>query len=89
MTQVWAFRIHCNMLFPHRTLLMASARMLLPLTFILENTVNFATATPGRPAGQQRTFALSTTPFLVIVGVHQSETENSADPRKGGRSVGA
>ena len=67
---------------------MAFLCVLLSLTFILENAVNFATVTPGSLSGHQRTFALSTTPFLVIVGGHQSETENGPGPRKGGRSVG-
>jgi rod shape-determining protein MreB len=46
----------------------AFSRVLLSLTFILENAVNFATVTPGSLSGHQRTFALSSTPFLVIVG---------------------
>jgi hypothetical protein len=49
---------------------MASSSMLLFLAFILENAVNFATGPPGRLARQPRIFALSTMPFLVIVGAH-------------------
>jgi hypothetical protein len=63
--------------------------MLCPSLFILENAGNFATLLPASQAGHWHIFALSTTLFLVIVGGHQSETENGADPREGGKGVGA
>ena len=56
---------------------------------ILENVANFATILLAILAGHCRIFALSTTLFLVIVGGHQLETENGADPREGGKGVGA
>ncbi len=49
----------------------------------------FCNYTPCEPGRDWRIFALSTTLFLVIVGGHQPETENGADPREGGKGVGA
>jgi len=90
MTQVWAFRIHCNILFPYRRRVLAST---VPDSIlhcsILENAANFATILPVLLAEHLRIFALSTTLFPVIVGEHQLETANGADPREGGRGVGA
>src|SRR5262245_36698203 len=88
-TQVWAFRIHCNIRFPYRRHLIASAVLCSISVFILENAGNFATTLPASPAGHWRIFALSTAVFLVIVGGHKFETENGADSREGGKGVGA
>jgi hypothetical protein len=68
-TQVWAFRIHCNILFPYRRHGLHYAVLCLYL-FILENAKNFATLLAAGQAGHWRIFALSTTLFLVIVGGH-------------------
>ena len=69
MTQVWAFRIHCNMLFPYGRRVLASPVLDSILhCSILESVANFATILPAILAGHLRIFALSTTLFLVIVG---------------------
>jgi len=69
---------------------MASAVLYsIPSMFILENAANFATLLPASQAGHWHIFALSTTLFPVIVGGHQSETENGTDPRAGGQGIGA
>src|SRR4029453_18129443 len=89
MTQVWAFRIHCNIRFPYRRHLIASAVLCSVPAVHSRKCWKFCNSSPPSQAGHWRIFALSTALFLVIVGGHKLETENGADPREGGKGVGA